>query len=92
MAKIDHTTSSSGSGLVKKRPKDKWSPWKKHVEGERSDWWFASTAIPLLAATLAPLANVLSICALVTSWRQSVLVDGQIVADFDGIPFPDPKW
>ncbi|KAF2122364.1 hypothetical protein BDV96DRAFT_640406 [Lophiotrema nucula] len=88
-AKIDPAPSTPGSGLTKKRSKDRWS---KHVEGERSDWWFASTAIPLLAATLAPLANVLSICALVTSWRETVLVDGKIVGDFAGIPFPDPKW
>ncbi|KAK5710328.1 Potassium channel [Elasticomyces elasticus] len=29
-------------------------------EGEEESWWFASTAIPLLAATIGPLANVLS--------------------------------
>lgn len=28
---------------------------------EPQDWWFCSTAIPLLAATSGPLANVLSI-------------------------------
>ncbi|KAL8642622.1 MAG: hypothetical protein Q9228_000715 [Teloschistes exilis] len=38
-------------------------------DGEPQDWWFASTAIPLLAATSGPLANVMSIAALITSWR-----------------------
>lgn len=42
-------------------------------DDEEQDWWFASTAIPLLAATLGPLANVLSIAALVTSWRMCVV-------------------
>ena len=36
-------------------------------------WWFACTAIPILAATLGPLANVLSIGALVTSWRVDLI-------------------
>ncbi|KAK4889676.1 Potassium channel [Elasticomyces elasticus] len=49
----------------------KW--WKFSLrewdEGEEESWWFASTAIPLLAATIGPLANVLSIAALVTYWQ-----------------------
>jgi potassium channel subfamily K len=46
----------------------------------------------LLAATLGPLANVLSIAALVTYWRENIYIDGQYVADFDGVPFKDPAW
>jgi potassium channel subfamily K len=65
----------------------RWRRFKK-----RSDWWFASTAIPLLAATLGPLANVLSIAALVTSWRETIFVDGEYVDEFVGVKFPDPKW
>lgn len=38
-------------------------------DDEPQDWWFASTAIPLLAATTGPLANVMSIAALITKWR-----------------------
>jgi potassium channel subfamily K len=61
-----------------------------------SDWWFASTAIPILAATLGPLANVLSIGALVTSWRVS-LHDPNNPAnnplpELQGIPIKDPTW
>ncbi|KAF2713247.1 voltage-gated potassium channel [Pleomassaria siparia CBS 279.74] len=66
--------------------------WRKSREGQMSNWWFASTGIPLLAATLGPLANISSICALVTSWRSNVQVEGLIVSDFDGIPFADPTW
>jgi len=73
---------------------------------EDEDWWFASTAIPLLAATLGPLANVTSIAALVTYWRmclvedvsakdaqQCLYTDGsQLGQDLTGRPFKDPTW
>ncbi len=58
-------------------------------DDEPEDWWLASTAIPLLAATLGPLANVLSIAALVTQWRQNYTDSG---ADADAIGFEDPRW
>jgi hypothetical protein len=62
-------------------------------DDEGVDWWFASTACPLLAAATVPLANVLSIAALVTPWRVD-LSDGfgGTVPDFAGIPYPDPTW
>jgi potassium channel subfamily K len=52
--------------------------------------------VPLLAATLGPLANVLSIGAMVTSWR----VDrtdpsnpkGDLLPPLQGIPIHDPEW
>lgn len=55
------------------------------------DWWFASTAIPLLAAALGPLANVLSIAALVTSWRNDI-PDNGAAGDVASVGFPDPRW
>ncbi|KAI1345035.1 hypothetical protein F5Y15DRAFT_15230 [Xylariaceae sp. FL0016] len=57
-------------------------------------WWFASTAVPLLAATQGPLSNVLSIAALVTAWRLELPNNGQLPegADNDGSPLKDPKW
>ncbi|KIW08651.1 uncharacterized protein PV09_00606 [Verruconis gallopava] len=71
--------------------------WKFRMRGfdddlER-DWWFASTAIPLLSATVAPLANVLSIAALVTYWRED-LSDGNggVLPELQGTPFRDPRW
>ncbi|KAJ4353627.1 Potassium channel [Didymosphaeria variabile] len=66
--------------------------WKKYEQGEKSDWWFASTGIPLLAATLGPLANVSSLVALVTSWRMDVYIDGQFVSEIEGKAFADPRW
>lgn len=77
-------------------------------QDQPQDWWFASTAIPLLAATLGPLANVLSIAALVTPWRSCLIVDVQSGAaartcawngqgstlgpQLKGQPFGDPIW
>ncbi|KAI8624287.1 hypothetical protein F5Y19DRAFT_467913 [Xylariaceae sp. FL1651] len=57
-------------------------------------WWFASTAVPLLAATQGPLSNVLSIAALVTTWRVTLPNNGQLPegADDNGFPKKDPGW
>ena len=60
-------------------------------DDELQDWWFASTAIPLLAATIGPLANVMSIAALITSWRARY-EDGHEGKDEHAIGFPDPTW
>ncbi|KAK8159602.1 potassium channel-like protein [Phyllosticta citrichinensis] len=65
---------------------------KKRDDREQYDWWFASTAVPLLAATLGPLANVLSIAALVTYWRMDLIVDGKRVSQLEGQEFEDPRW
>jgi potassium channel subfamily K len=64
------------------------------IEWVYRDWWFASTAIPLLAATIGPLANVLSIAALVTKWRVSLPNNGQLPEGIDdaGTPIRDPRW
>lgn len=58
---------------------------------EPQDWWFASTAIPLLAATTGPLANVMSIAAIITPWRNRYdpAYPGQ---DAESIGFEDPRW
>ncbi|KAK1752066.1 hypothetical protein QBC47DRAFT_363663 [Echria macrotheca] len=60
-------------------------------------WWFASTAIPLIAATIGPLSNVLSIAALVSPWRVTLPNDG--IPDSTGrgsedaaVGIEDPKW
>ena len=60
-------------------------------DDEEQDWWFASTAIPLIAATTGPLANVMSIAALVTSWRNNYDPANPGV-DADSTGFKDPKW
>lgn len=88
-------TETRGSRALKneeeKQNKKWWNLWKKW-EGEDTDWWFASTGIPLLAATLGPLANVSSIAALVTPWRQRNIINGEVLTDFEGVPFDDPRW
>ncbi|THX85042.1 voltage-gated potassium channel [Aureobasidium pullulans] len=75
-------------------------PWD---DDQEQNWWFAGTAIPLLAATIGPLANVLSIAALVTPWRMCLLDDvdaascpwdgvSELLLDLDGHTFSDPHW
>ncbi|TWU75019.1 Potassium channel [Metarhizium rileyi] len=54
-----------------------------------SRWWFASSAFPMVAATLGPVASAFSICALGSQWRQK-LVPGQSVDDATFIQ--DPAW
>lgn len=58
-----------------------------------TDWWFASTAIPLIAATFAPMANLLSIAALVVSWRNN-LTEPENDPNYQAtsVGYPDPKW
>ncbi|CAK1360843.1 unnamed protein product [Cercospora beticola] len=85
--------------------------WKSRPPSWNDDdeptWWFASTAIPLLAATLGPLANVLSIAALVTYWRMCLVkgvdendasecawdrLSASLVPELNGQEFADPRW
>ncbi|KAK6512313.1 Potassium channel [Arthrobotrys musiformis] len=56
-------------------------------------WWFAAKGIPLIAATVGPLANLTSVAALVSPWRADLMLEGAHPYDqrFD-LPFPDPKW
>lgn len=75
--------------------KEQRRKWKFYLRAEddeeEQDWWFCSTAIPLLAATTGPLANVMSIAALVTSWRNDY-DPASPAEDAKSIGFPDPKW
>ena len=65
-------------------------------DDDPSDWWFASTAIPLIAATFAPMANVLSIAALVVYWRNKIVEPPG--PDYDeyymstSVGLKDPRW
>ncbi|KAK6538823.1 Potassium channel [Orbilia ellipsospora] len=56
-------------------------------------WWFAAKGIPLVAATVGPLANLTSVAALVSPWRANLSTDGPNAFDqrYD-MPFTDPKW
>ncbi|KAM9878949.1 potassium channel [Verticillium dahliae] len=60
-----------------------------HMTPRSSRWWFASSAFPMIAGTLGPVASAFSICALVRSWRQhrppgTSISDAKFVAD--------PEW
>ncbi|KAF2849470.1 potassium channel-like protein [Plenodomus tracheiphilus IPT5] len=103
MTSVNHDTTSPSPSVdspmqcttpetLTSKKKRWWDVWERWKEGEETDWWFASTGIPLLAATLGPLANVSSIAALVTSWRQTNYVDGQWLSDFEGVAYADPRW
>lgn len=96
-----HTADASASTLQRARmesskPETAWKQkWKFRLrpddDDQPHDWWFCSTAIPLLAATTGPLANVMSIAALVTSWRNNYNPANPGI-DADSTGFPDPRW
>lgn len=58
-----------------------------HLDPSR--YWFASSAFPMIAATLGPVASAFSVCALVKPWRQNYLPG----SDIDKAEFiDDPIW
>ncbi|KAK4870663.1 hypothetical protein LT330_005011 [Penicillium expansum] len=62
-------------------------------DDEPQSWWIASTAIPLVAATTGPLANVMSIVALVVPWRSKILsYEESAAGTFIQEGYPDPRW
>ncbi|KAL2813962.1 hypothetical protein BJX63DRAFT_393206 [Aspergillus granulosus] len=62
-------------------------------DDEPQDWWIASTAIPLAAATTGPLANLMSIVALVIPWRNNIVWDqDQGDATPVEVGYKDPTW
>ena len=89
-----HCDSLEGEGVKPTSSRTLWY-WKFRMrpedDDEDQDWWFASTAIPLLAATTGPLANVMSIAALITPWRAKYQVD-YLGQDSYAVGFPDPRW
>ncbi|KAJ9651351.1 Potassium channel, partial [Neophaeococcomyces mojaviensis] len=76
-------THTALGGILKFRARDDDDP---------TDWWFASTAIPLLAATFAPMANMLSIAALVVYWRNWTQTDDPITKYSTSYGQRDPQW
>ncbi|ORY11072.1 hypothetical protein BCR34DRAFT_614864 [Clohesyomyces aquaticus] len=79
--------------------KEKFKLFKVRMRGRHDDdpvdWWFASTAVPILAATLGPLANVLSIGALVTFWRLDLRDPNDpssLLTQLKATPIRDPRW
>lgn len=58
-----------------------------HLDPSR--YWFASSAFPMIAATLGPVASAFSVCALVKPWRQHFPPGSNIdLAEF----IDDPIW
>ncbi|KAK2061009.1 ion channel protein [Colletotrichum caudatum] len=54
-----------------------------------SRWWFASSAFPMIAGTLGPVASAFSVCALVRPWRQHYPPGTDITS---AAFVKDPKW
>ncbi|KAK6511749.1 Potassium channel [Arthrobotrys musiformis] len=54
-------------------------------------YFFLSTAFPLVSATLGPLANVTSICALAVPWRV-ITIPGSDGNPDDSFKISDPGW
>ena len=62
-------------------------------DDEPQSWWIASTAIPLVAAATGPLANVMSIVALVSPWRNTIVSQEKGPAGTTiQQGFDDPHW
>lgn len=76
-----------------------WRRLRSHIhmrppeDDEPQSWWVASTAIPLIAAAGGPLANVMSIVALVMPWRSDI-VSMKLGPANTPIQhgYPDPHW
>lgn len=71
-------------GLFRLRPPE---------DEEPQSWWIASTAFPLVAAATGPLANLMSIVALVMSWKSKIVSKtegpaGNLVQE----SYADPRW
>ena len=54
-----------------------------------SRWWLASTAFPLIAGILGPMASAFTVCALVQDWRVAVTLEGK---ETSGDSLADPEW
>lgn len=84
---------SHGQGQSEDQHQDK-SPGGDPIHNDEahldpSRWWFASSAFPMIAGTLGPVASAFSICALVRPWRQQFPPG----SDIDKAPFiADPIW
>ncbi|KAH8195889.1 hypothetical protein TruAng_009935 [Truncatella angustata] len=62
---------------------------KDAVHLDPSRWWFASSAFPMIAGTLGPVASAFSICALVRPWREHIPPGDNVT---QGEFIIDPVW
>ncbi|KAE8355992.1 hypothetical protein BDV28DRAFT_127987 [Aspergillus coremiiformis] len=86
------TQKSSKKVPIWQRLRNRFNP-RPPDDDEPQDWWFASTAIPLIAAATSPFANVMSIVALSMPWKSEIYPDQK---DPEGNPLQvlldDPRW
>ncbi|KAG5998619.1 hypothetical protein E4U52_007112 [Claviceps spartinae] len=84
----DIENSGASQQLKKQRPRElRFQNDTAHLIPSR--WWFASSAFPMIAATLGPVASAFSICALGSQWRQHLLPEKSVdLAEF----VDDPAW
>ncbi|UNI18090.1 hypothetical protein JDV02_004382 [Purpureocillium takamizusanense] len=85
---IDEHTAQAEEQLAHRiSPESRFQNDEVHLAPSR--WWFASSAFPMIAGTLGPVASAFSICALVRQWRQWWPPN----TDIDTATFlPDPAW
>ncbi|RGP60269.1 outward-rectifier potassium channel tok1 [Fusarium sporotrichioides] len=64
---------------------------KTHPDDENgsSYWWFLSTAFPMIAGTLGPVASAFSICSITEPWRQQLNSGVNIE---NALSIEDPPW
>lgn len=74
-------------------------PERNHLEEEEealmqpTRWWFASTACPLLAGTLGPMASGFNICSLAYQWREYIPPGGsEAIGMQTNNTLKDPPW
>ncbi|KAJ5558353.1 Ion transport 2 [Penicillium sp. DV-2018c] len=90
---VEMSNDVDSAGLsVRKRLRSRFN-MRPPEDDEPQSWWIASTAIPLIAAATGPLANVMSIVALVDRWRDTIISRtegpaGNLVQEGN----PDPQW
>ncbi|KAG6015117.1 hypothetical protein E4U54_004211 [Claviceps lovelessii] len=84
----NHIENGTSRQADKQRPREmRFQNDTAHLVPSR--WWFASSAFPMIAATLGPVASAFSICALGSQWRQHVMPGKSI----DQATFiQDPAW
>ncbi|CAM1505712.1 Fc.00g113490.m01.CDS01 [Cosmosporella sp. VM-42] len=73
---IDHEAQIVESSSSREANPGKFQNDDAHLTPSR--WWFASSAFPMIAGTLGPVASAFSICALVRPWRQQLVSGGAI--------------
>ncbi|OKL61827.1 hypothetical protein UA08_02486 [Talaromyces atroroseus] len=88
------TRTRSGSKKPDGRESDAYIHWASADRQldqflQPATWWYASTEIPLIAATFGPMANAFSVCSLAQKWTE-VVTSGE--APYAGKDLADPAW